>query len=159
MVGTLGQAQGKGALGKMWKLRFGHIKCTRTGLDTDTEKQGWNSSPELRRSLARFEAGWRVIGASLELGKALGPIVGSDVVGYTGRLLTPQGPGFQPPESRFYSCGRRFPPSAAPRAWSLSAPLPIWIPEALATFCAAEGRTEVLGWHANWGWGKYLKSQ
>ena len=94
MVGTLGQAQGEGVLGKMWKLRFGHIECTRTGLDTEVEKQGRNSSPELRRSLTRFEAGWRVIWTSLELGKALGPIVGSDVVGYTGESSPHKAPGF-----------------------------------------------------------------
>lgn len=57
IVGSLGQAQGEGVLGKTWKIRFGHIECTRTGLDTEAEKQGWNGSPELRRPFARFEAG------------------------------------------------------------------------------------------------------
>lgn len=46
--------------------------------------------------MARLEDEWVRIGPSLGLGKALGTIVGSDVVGYIGSLLTPQGPGFQP---------------------------------------------------------------
>lgn len=92
----------------------------------EVEKQGQDCSPELRGSLTRLEAEWRRRGASLGLGKALGPIVGSDVVGYTGSLLTPQGLGFRPSGSRLHACGKRSPPSAGPLAWSQSAPLPRW---------------------------------